>query len=207
MKNLILQYPLFHLAFCLIYILFSANCSAESPSEEPLKKAVLTQTRSGSVNSALNNFPDFVMSSQGQRLSFDFSLKVKPVSSPDLNLTQYANSNLVIFYFSAKCMHCLNVLPQVQTLAEHLKTRNIPTVAISIENNSEDEIRQLIRKYKCPLPVFRDQDRVFSSKYGTGRIPLLLLVNGKGHFIRINKFEGSQTDSLVNEILISQDFL
>lgn len=142
--------------------------------------------------------PTFEMDKKsGKRAHVNFSLNPKPVSDANMKFSHFANRKLVIFYFSAKCPHCQQAFPHVQKLGDELASQGFTSIAIAIKYNSEDDIRGFIRDYKVHIPVFQDEDRKFGENYGTGSIPLVLMVNDKGEYIRYKTFDTNVTPAMM----------
>jgi hypothetical protein len=85
----------------------------------------------------------------------------------------------------------------VQKLSDELAAQGFQAIAIAIKYNSEDDIRGFIRDYKVRMPVFHDEDRRFGENYGTGSIPLILMVNDKGEYIRYKQFDAVATPAMM----------
>ena len=134
---------------------------------------------------------------KNKRDHLNFGLNPKPISDANMKFSHFANRKLLIFYFSAKCPHCQQAFPLVQKLSDELTAQGFSTIAIAIKYNSEDDIRGFIRDYKVHVPVFQDEDRSFGESYGTGSIPLTLMVNDKGEYIRYKTFELEQTPKMI----------
>ena len=134
---------------------------------------------------------------KAKRDHINFALNPKPVSDANMKFSHFANRKLVIFYFSAKCPHCQHAFPHVQKVSDELATQGFTAIAIAIKYNSEDDIRGFIRDYKVHIPVFQDEDRSFGENYGTGSIPLVLMVNDKGEYIRYKTFDAAQTPAMM----------
>ncbi len=141
--------------------------------------------------------PTFELDKKGKRDHIDFNLKVKPISEADLKLSQFANRKLLVFYFSAKCPHCQHAAPFVQKVADELAAKDFVTVAIAIKFNTDEDIRGFIRDFGVRMPVFQDDDRSFGEHYGTGSIPLLILVNEKGEYVRYKSFDPNATPKMI----------
>lgn len=137
--------------------------------------------------------PTFELDKKGQRAKIDFSLKPKPISDANLKFAQFANRKLLVFYFSAKCPHCQHAAPYVQKVADELASKGFQSMAIAIKYNSEDDIRTFIRDFRLHMPVFHDDDRTFGENYGTGSIPLVLMANEKGEYLRWKAFDQQET--------------
>jgi thiol-disulfide isomerase/thioredoxin len=141
--------------------------------------------------------PSFELDKKGKRAHVDFGLNPKPISDANMKFSHFSNRKLLVYYFSAKCPHCQHAFPYVQKLSDELTAQGFATIAIAIKYNSEDDIRGFIRDYKVHVPVFQDEDRAFGENYGTGSIPLTLLVNEKGEYIRYKTFDSEQTPKMI----------
>lgn len=141
--------------------------------------------------------PTFEMDKKGKRAHINFALSPRPISDANLKFANFANKKLVVYYFSAKCPHCQHAIPHVQKIADELATQGFQAIAIAIKYNSEEDIRGFIRDYKVHMPVFQDEDRSFGENYGTGSIPLILMVNDKGEYIRYKTFDAVATPAMM----------
>lgn len=141
--------------------------------------------------------PTFELDKKGKRAHMNFALNPKPVSDANMKFSHFANRKLIVFYFSAKCPHCQHAFPHVQKLGDELASQGFTAIAIAIKYNSEDDIRGFIRDYKVHIPVFQDEDRSFGENYGTGSIPLVLMVNDKGEYVRYKSFDANTTPGMM----------
>jgi thiol-disulfide isomerase/thioredoxin len=140
---------------------------------------------------------EFDKKNKAKRDHINFALNPKPISDAKMKFSHFANRKLVIFYFSAKCPHCQHAFPHVQRVSDELASQGFAAIAIAIKYNSEDDIRGFIRDYKVHIPVFQDEDRSFGENYGTGSIPLVIMVNDKGEYIRYKTFDAAQTPAMM----------
>jgi thiol-disulfide isomerase/thioredoxin len=142
--------------------------------------------------------PTFELDKAGRRSHIDFALKLGPISEVNMQFSQFSNRNLMIFFFSAMCPHCQNSFPHVQKLADELNLKGFKTIAIATQSNTEDDIRGFIRDYKVHIPVFRDDEfRTFGTNYGNKFVPLVLIVNKRGEYIRYANFNAEQTPEMI----------
>ena len=137
--------------------------------------------------------PTFELDKAGKRDHINFNLMPTAISVPGMKLSGFANRKLLIFYFSAVCPHCQHAIPFVQKLADELTPLGFSSIAIAIKYNNEDDVRNFIKDYKVHIPVFQDADKTFGDAYGTGSIPLLIVVNEKGEYIRYKSFNPDET--------------
>jgi len=137
--------------------------------------------------------PTYELDKNGKRAHIDFTLNVKPISDPTMQFSKYAGHKTLVFYFSAVCPHCQHAFPFVQKLADSLASKGVPTVAIAIKYNTDEDIFTFAQKFNAHMPIFQDDDRTFGDAYGTGFVPMLLLINEKGEYIRYKSFDENQT--------------
>jgi thiol-disulfide isomerase/thioredoxin len=152
----------------------------------------------------MNAVPPFQMDNKGNRKQLDFSLALRPISNPDILFAHFSNRDLVIFYFSPKCMHCRKAFPYIQSLAGEISESGANTIAIAVRNSTENDVRNFIRKQNCSLPVFHDTDRSFGQKYGTGNIPIVVAVNQYGEYIIFKDFFSSTTPGQLKRLFAKQ---
>ena len=134
--------------------------------------------------------PSFEMDKRTIAL-FNYELPYDAFTQKQLSLKDFTKKNLLVFYFSATCPHCQNAIPYVLKYLH--ENKNLSMVAIAIKNNSASEIGDFINKYKVDVPLFQDNMRSFSDKYGTGSVPVAMLVNKNGNYIIYKSFDHIET--------------
>jgi len=137
--------------------------------------------------------PEFEKDKTGQLKIFDYNLKLNAFTHKNLSLKDIKNQNTLIFYFSAKCGHCQAAFPLIQEASETLATKKVKTIAIAVAMNTEPDIAKFITELKGTIPFFHDKDRQFSRLYGTGNVPLVVLVNKQGKIIQFKHFNKKET--------------
>jgi thiol-disulfide isomerase/thioredoxin len=183
-------------------VLFSVAFVFCGPSKGDGKANTISEETPQTTDSAVSSsLPSYEKDKKGKLLHVDFSLPLKSVSNPDLLFSHFANRSLMIFYFSVKCIHCQRVLPHFQQLAHELEFSGVSAVAVAIKNNSEDDVRSFIRKHNFVIPVFHDAEKTFSSRYGTGKIPLVLVVNSQGEYLRIIDFNNGISSDQIKSVI------
>jgi thiol-disulfide isomerase/thioredoxin len=141
--------------------------------------------------------PTYEIDKKGKRAHIDFNLAIRPVTEANLKLSQVSGRKLLLFYFSAKCPQCRHAFPHVQKISDSLSSKGFVSLAIAVKFNTDEDIRGFIRDYGVRMPVFQDSERVFGEHYGTGSIPLVLLVNEKGEYIRYKSFDDNVTPAML----------
>jgi peroxiredoxin len=130
-----------------------------------------------------------VETKDGKVLSLDFGIPLKGISDPSLSLSQFAKEDLVIFYFSAKCPHCMRAFPEMQKIYDRFSSQGLKMIAIASGYNKRQDIHTFIANQKVQVPVLQDRTKEFGKKYGVGSVPLVVLTNPKGEFIKYKHFD------------------
>ncbi|MFC1584848.1 TlpA disulfide reductase family protein [Fibrobacterota bacterium] len=174
---------------------FSTEARKDSAPNKPSKK-----TRADTVKTSPQSLSYEMV--KGKPLEMNFTLPLNPLSDPDLLFSHFSNRNLLIFYFSVKCMHCQKALPHFQKLASELEPYGVSAIAIAVRNNTDSDMRDFIRQNNFSFPIFHDYKKAFSSLYGTGRLPLTVIVNKEGKMLRFRDFNAQKTAGQIKTLLV-----
>lgn len=131
----------------------------------------------------------------GKPTTIDFSLPLKPWKQSDLKFSMFGKRNAIVFYFSPTCGHCRHTYPHIQALQRKYESKGLTFVAVIAGSATAEDIGDFDNEFKLTMPTFRDQDKLFSAKYGTGSVPLILLVDTKGGY---RMWNGSDEPTLKN---------
>jgi thiol-disulfide isomerase/thioredoxin len=148
---------------------------------------------------------EFEKDSLGQLRTFDFSMKMKPISDKKLSFSSFKDGHLLVFYFSATCGHCKKAAPYLLKLAEELKEDGLEMVVIATGSNKEKDINTFISSLKVDRPVFQDEKREFSKNYGTRHVPVILMVHKNGNYIRIKDFKNEVSPDVMKAAYLNTD--
>jgi peroxiredoxin len=142
----------------------------------------------------LDPLPEFEADSSGNLLLFKYDLELKPFTHPNrINLEHYKGKNLLVFYFGATCGHCKSAIPHVLKVRNEFLKDSVEIVAIATGHNKPDDIGKFIKDYNVNTPVFKDEKRGFSTNYGTGGVPVIMVVTKTGHYVRFKGFTSNKT--------------
>lgn len=112
----------------------------------------------------------------------NFDIPLTPLKQKDLNFGLFRNRWTLLFYFSPTCGHCQHSYPTIQKFRTAYEKKGLAFAAIVSGSASQDDIRMFDADYKLDMPSFQDATRQFGQAYGTGSVPLLLLVKPDGSF-------------------------
>ncbi len=163
-------------------------------------------TTAASENEAIELPKLFTDSVTNQLKVFDYSSKIKPVVPEIGSLEKFKGQNLFIFFFSVNCGHCKRAAPHIEKLAMEMETDSLHFVAIATSSSPEKKIPEFIKTKGLTIPVFHDYKRDFSNNYGTGFVPVILLINKNGNFFRIRSFSENKTPSIIKSLFQNQAY-
>jgi thiol-disulfide isomerase/thioredoxin len=153
--------------------------------------ALLATTASAQM---LIEVPTIEKDANGLSVPMDFAIDLKGVSDKGLEFSQFKDKPLVVFFFSAKCPHCIRAYPHVELMQKEFAEMGMTFLAIASGSNQTRDVKKFIDDQQASLPFFIDSDRAFAGKYKITSVPTTFLVNSKGEFIRYNNFSKEKID-------------
>ena len=130
--------------------------------------------------------PEFERDASGQDAHMDFTIKLFEVGGGNTLFGTFSGKPLLIFYFMPTCGHCQHAYPLVEQMAA--KYKNLSLIAVASGGNSEESVEEVRAGRKVHAPLFQDKSKRFNEKYGIGSVPLLVLVDSDGRYIRYRSF-------------------
>lgn len=112
----------------------------------------------------------------------DFGIPMKPLKQPDLNFQMLKNRNALLFYFSPTCGHCQHTYPFIQKFRDKFEKKGMAFAAIATGYASPEDIKMFDTDFKLDMLSFQDDTKKFGQTYGTGSVPLMLVVAPDGTF-------------------------
>ncbi len=94
------------------------------------------------------------------------------------------NPTLLVFW-SIFCEPCRDEMPLVQSMYEKYKAKGFSVVAVTLDGNLEENIRQFVKQGKYTFTVLLDQESkdgslVVAEKFNVPGTPTLYMVDAKG---------------------------
>lgn len=112
----------------------------------------------------------------------DFTIPLTPLKQKDLNFQLYRNRWSLHFYFMPTCGHCQHTYPWIQKLRATYEKKGLAFAAIVSGSSSLDDVQMFDTDFKLDVPAFQDATRKYGQVYGTGSVPLIVLVKPDGSF-------------------------
>jgi peroxiredoxin len=121
----------------------------------------------------------------------DFSIPMQPIKQKDLSFKMFKNRWSLLFYFSPTCGHCIHTYPHIREVRTKFEKKGLAVVAIATGTASPEDIASFDAEHKLDVMAFQDVTKKFSQEYGTGSVPLILLVSPDATFKMWNSSDSS----------------
>jgi peroxiredoxin len=144
--------------------------------------------------------PGIEKDEKGVPKKLDYSIPLTGISDPGILLSHFSQRPLFVFYFSPKCPHCQATFPKYQAILKEYEPRGLQGIAISVGAVKKNDIRMFMDQQNAQIPVFQDENRKFSDLYGTGHVPLMIVVLANGQFIRYTENSAETLDQIKAEL-------
>ena len=144
--------------------------------------------------------PSIEKDEKGVAKKFDYSVPLTGISDPGILMSHFSQRVLVMIYFSPKCPHCQATYPKYQALVKDFEARGAQGLAISVGNVKKNDIRFFMDQQNVQFPVFQDSNGKFSTLYGTGHVPLMMIVFENGQYIRYTENTPETLDQIRAEL-------
>lgn len=131
-----------------------------------------------------------------RKSAIDFSIALTPYKPAGIRFADYANRWLLIYYFSPTCGHCQHSYPRVREMRASYEKRGMAFITIASGYAPPEDLAMFDQDLKLDIPTFRDLEMAFAKAYGTGSVPLVLLVRPDGSFRLWNRSD----DATLQEI-------
>jgi len=112
----------------------------------------------------------------------DFSIPMKPLKQNDLSFKLLKNRWSLLLYFSPTCGHCQHTYPYIRGFRDKFEKKGLAVAAIATGYASQEDIAAFDHDFNLDVLAFQDDTKKFSELYGTGSVPLILLVAPDGTF-------------------------
>lgn len=144
--------------------------------------------------------PEFERAQDGMFSKMDFSIAQEDFMKSGVAFSQFANKPLIILYVSATCGHCHRAYPRVSKMVDQYRAKGLEFVVIASSFSNVDDLKDMQRELKIKEPFFRDNSKKFGERYGVGSVPMVVMVDGQGRYIRIRSFGGDQEQQVRSEL-------
>ena len=112
-------------------------------------------------------------------LAPDFALKT--LDGKTVRLSELRGKKVVLINFWATwCPPCRSEMPTMQQIYTEYKGKGFEILAINIEPDSKDEIRDFMKELRLTFPVLLDSDMKVTRTYRLIGLPVSMLIDRQG---------------------------
>ncbi len=112
----------------------------------------------------------------------DFSIPLKPLKQKDLSFEMLKSRWSLLMYFSPTCGHCQHTYPYLRGFRDKYEKKGLAVAVIATGYASAEDIAVFDKDFNMDVMAFQDDTKKFSEVYGTGSVPLILLVGPDGTY-------------------------
>ena len=112
----------------------------------------------------------------------DFGIPLKPIKQKDLSFKLLKNRWSLLLYFSPTCGHCRHTYPFIRGFRDTYEKKGLAVAAIATGYATHEDISDFDQDLHLDVLAFQDDTKRFSDLYGTGSVPLILLVAPDGTY-------------------------
>jgi peroxiredoxin len=102
----------------------------------------------------------------------------------ELDSKQLEGQVLVVTFFATWCPPCIQEIPTFIDLQDSYKEKGFSIVAFSMDQGSQEQVRDFIKKHGIHYPVLPADDALAKGFGGVTGIPVTFVVNRKGEIVK-----------------------
>jgi thiol-disulfide isomerase/thioredoxin len=106
------------------------------------------------------------------------------------SLSQHKGAVILINFWASWCAPCMEEMPQLKMLEEHLRDKGFVLLAFNIEGEEGDSVGAKIANSKLPRNLVFNFSKEQLKSYQVDGIPLSVLINKKGRVAKV--YQGAQ---------------
>ena len=121
----------------------------------------------------------------------DFQLDL--LEGGQFHLSAQKGQILVLDFWASWCAPCLQIMPQVDKVAQEFAGENVKLVAVNLQEDPE-RIRTVLERLNLKPAVALDRDGLIAEKYGAITIPQTVIIDRDGTVARVYVTASSRFD-------------
>lgn len=144
--------------------------------------------------------PAFERAQDGMYSKIDFSLPLDDYRKSGVSFAKFSGKPTLLLYVSATCGHCHRAYPKVSKMVSEYRAHGLEMAVVVSSFSKKSDIDDMLDDLKIKEPFFFDKQKKFGELYGLGSVPMLILVDAQGRYIRIRSFGEDQELQTRNEL-------
>lgn len=119
----------------------------------------------------------------------------------DVALSSFNGKVVLINFWASWCEACMAEMPSIQKLYEKLHGEGLEVVAISVDENADKVVPQIVKALRLTFPVYLDKDNELARAFDVVAIPFSVVADRKGKIVDAEAGERDwSSDAIVGSI-------
>ena len=119
-----------------------------------------------------------VVSPRNEKIAPNFILE--SVTGEKISLKDFKGKAVLLNFWATWCQPCKKELPSMQRIYEELSSEGVEVVAISIDRNKKERVKQYIKNYNLTFPILLDPGQKVRKDYFILGLPTSYLIGIDG---------------------------
>ena len=119
-----------------------------------------------------------VVSPRNEKIAPNFILET--VTGEKISLKDFKGKAVLLNFWATWCQPCKKELPSMQRIYEKLSSEGVEVVAISIDRNKKERVKQYIKNHNLTFPILLDPNQKVRKDYFILGLPTSYLIGSDG---------------------------
>jgi peroxiredoxin len=119
-----------------------------------------------------------VVSPRNEKIAPNFILET--VTGEKISLKDFKGKAVLLNFWATWCQPCKKELPSMQRIYEELSSEGVEVVAISIDRNKKERVKQYIKNHNLTFPILLDPGQKVRKDYFILGLPTSYLIGIDG---------------------------
>ena len=131
--------------------------------------------------------PKGLKSSQNKKVVGDFSLR--DLKGHKVSFRDFGGKVVLLSFWATWCGPCHTEFPLLQEVWERHRSKDFELVSICVDPaDTENEVRQMVRRYRYRFPVLMDQETEVANRFNpTMDLPYSVLIDKDGRIVFVHQ--------------------
>ena len=137
------------------------------------------------------------------RAELNNSFMMKDLAGKEHHLSDYHGKWVLVNYWATWCPPCLDEIPDLVSLHENKKSKDLVVLGVAVDYKSELEVRNFVDDMLISYPVILGNSKIYS-QYGAPEIlPTTYLYNPQGKLVKVKR--GQISKQYIEQLMKSNE--